>query len=51
MRPCCMFEEMCRFDPSVGSSSGGLDQLEGPPIAINCDRYNSSDGPSRLILI
>ena len=24
MRPCCMKKEMCRFDPSVGSSSGGL---------------------------
>ena len=44
-------EEMCRFDSSVGSSSGGGDQSEGPPIVINRDRYNSSDGPSRLKLI
>ena len=27
-------EEVHHFDPSVGSSSGGLDQSEGPPIVI-----------------
>ena len=34
-------EEMCRFDSSVGSSSGGRDQSEGSPITINRDSYNS----------
>ena len=41
-------EETHRFNPSVGSSSGGLHQLEGPPIAINLDRHNSVDGQLRL---
>ena len=51
MHPRRACEEMRRFDLFVGSSSGGCDQLEGPPIAINRDRYNSSYGPPRLNLI
>ena len=49
MHPRCAYEEMCCFDLSVRSSSSGRDQSEGPPIVINCDRYNSFDGTSRLI--
>ena len=37
-------EEEHYFDPFVGSSSGGLDKLMSPPIAINLNRYNSVDG-------
>ena len=44
-------EEMHRFDLSVGSSSGGHDQSEGPSIAINRDFYNSLDGRLRVISI
>ena len=44
MRPRRACEEMHRFDPSIGSSSIGLDQSKGPPIAINLDHYNSVDG-------
>ena len=44
MHPRRACEEMRCFDSSIGSSSGGRDQLEGPPIVINRDRYNSSDG-------
>ena len=51
MRPRRACEEMRHFDLSVRSSSGGHDQSEGPPIMINHDCYNSSDGPPRLILI
>ena len=43
MRPRRACEEMRRFDPSVGSSSVGLDSSEGPSIAINLDHYNSVD--------
>ena len=43
MRPRRACEEVRRFDPSVGSSSSGQNQLEGPPIAINLDRYNLVD--------
>ena len=48
MRPRRTCEEMCHFDPSIGSSSCGLDQSEGPPIVINLDRYNTVDGRLRL---
>ena len=48
MRPRHACEEMRRFDPSVGSSLGGLDQSEGPLITLNLDRYNSVDGRLRL---
>ena len=37
-------EEVCRFNLSIGSSSGGHDQSKGPPIASNLERYNSVDG-------
>ena len=37
-------EEKCHFDLSIGSSSGGHDQSEGPLIAINRDCYKSLDG-------
>ena len=48
MHPSRACEETRHFDPSVGSSSGGLDQSEGPRIAINHDRYNLVDGRLRL---
>ena len=48
MRSCRAFEEKRRFDSSVGSSSDDCDKSRGPSIAINCDCYNSLDGPLRL---
>ena len=48
MRPRLACEEMCRFIASVGSPSDDHDKSRGSPIAINRDRYNSSDEPSRL---
>ena len=51
MCPRRMCEEVRRFIASAGSSSDGRDQSEGPPIAINRDRYNSLDGRLRLISI
>ena len=48
MRPRHSCEEVCHFDPSVGSSSSDLDQSEGPPIVINLNHYNSVDGWLRL---
>ena len=44
-------KEKCHFDPSIGSSLGGCDQSEGPPIVITHDRYNSLDGRLQLISI
>ena len=51
MRPCRACEEKRRFIAFVGSSSDNRDQSEGPWIAINCDHYNSLDGPPRVIFI
>ena len=48
MRPRRSCEEKRRFNPSVGSSSSGLDNSMSLPIVINLDRYNSVDGRSRL---
>ena len=46
MRPRRLCEEKRCFDPSFGSSSGGLDNSMSPLITINLDRYNSVDGRS-----
>ena len=39
------------FDSSVGSSSDDCDKIKGPSGAINCEHYNSLDGPLRLNFI
>ena len=51
MHPCHACEEMRRVDPSVGSSSGGRDQAEGPSGALNLECYNSRDRHMRLNMI
>ena len=44
-------EEKHHFIAFVGSLSDDRDQLEGPPIMINPDLYNSLDGQLGLISI
>ena len=48
MSPCCACEENRRFISPVGSPFDDRNKLRGSSGPINCDRYNSDDGPLRL---
>ena len=49
MHTCRSCEEARHFIACVGSSSGGLDLIGAPLVALNINRYNSRDGRSILI--